>query len=252
MSNERKFLFDLNVFDAPPPEAEEELEDIPPPPPTFSEEEMSVAKDMAYEQGRQQGQKDQLESREQYVATSLDQIAQNFSQLFAAETMREIVFEKEALRLSVAALDLLFPLLNEKLGREEVHNIIEKTLIAHRKTKEILIQVPSGMKGEIETLINRLHDEDQAHVAWRVVEVADMPSGNCILEWSDGGAVRDSVRSAAEIRRQITALFGAPIAVLDESALSETGNSDVRLGDNAESGDTASANVPPATEIENE
>jgi flagellar assembly protein FliH len=252
MSNERKFLFDLNVFDAPPPEVEEEQEDLPPPPPTFSEEEMAVAKDMAFEQGRQQGQREQIESREQYVAISLEQIAQNFSQLFAAETMREIIFEKEALRLSVAALDLLFPLLNEKLGREEVHNIIEKTLLAHRKTKEIVIHVPQGMKGEIETLINRLHDEDQANVAWRVMEMADMAPGNCTLEWSDGGAVRDSVRAAAEIRRQITALFGAPLSILDETALSESGKSDVISKSNAESGEQATADIPPATEIENE
>lgn len=252
MSNERKFLFDLNVFDAPSREAEEEREDVPPPPPTYSEEELAVAKDMAFEQGRQQGQREQLESREQFIATSLDTIAQSFTQLFAAETMREIIFEKEALRLSVAALDLLFPLLNQKLGHDEVRNIIEKTLIAHRKTKEILIHVPPGMKGEIETLINRLHDEDQAHVAWRVLENPDMADGNCSLEWSDGGAVRDSVRAAAEIRRQITGLFGDPIAVLDESALSETGKSDVRLQDNAESGESVPVTVPPATETENE
>lgn len=244
---EKKFLFDLNVFDAPEPE-EELDEDLPPPPPTFSEEELAVAKDMAFEQGRQQGQKEQVEAREQYVATSLERIADSFSQLFAAETMREIVFEKEALRLAVAALDLLFPLLNEKLGREEVHNIIQKTLASHRKTKEILIQVPAGMKGEIETLINRLHDEDQEHVAWRVVEIADMSPGNCALEWSDGGAVRDSVRAAADIRRQIVDLFGAPIAHLSETALSETGQSDIELTLETESGAAAGDNAPSGTE----
>lgn len=248
-NNERKFLFDLNVFDAPAPEEE----NAPPPPPTFSEDELSAAKDMAFEQGRQQGQKEQLETREQYIATSLEQIAQNFSHLFAAETMREIVFEKEALRLAVAALDLLFPTLNEKLGRDEVHKIIEKTLASHRKTKEILIQVPSGMKGEVETLINRLHDQDQENVAWRVVEVADMAAGNCVLEWADGGAVRDSLRAAADIRRQIVDLFGAPMAVFDETALSETGNSDVRLGGNTESGETqAEPPAAPATETDHE
>ncbi len=250
MEKERKFLFDMNVFDAPP--KEESIEDLPPPPPTFSEDELAAAKDMAFEQGRQQGQKEQVESREQYVATSLEQIARNFSQLFAAETMREIVFEKEALRLTTAALDLLFPILNEKLGREEVHKIIEKVLTSHRKTKEIVVQVPSGMKGEIETLIRRLHDEDQESVAWRVTENPDMAAGNCILEWSDGGAVRDSVRAAADIRRHIVDLFGAPLAVLSEGTLPETGNSDVRLEENTESGEQAAADSPSTTETEHE
>lgn len=247
---EKKFLFDLNVFDAPEPE-EEILVEAPPPPPTFSEDELAAAKDMAFEHGRQQGQKEQLETREQHVSETLEKIAENFSQIFAAETMREIIFEKEALRLSVAALDLLFPALNEKLGREEVYKTIEKTLTSHRKTKEIAIHVPIGMKGEIDTLINRLHDADQEVVAWRVTEVADMAPGNCSLEWADGGAVRDSIRAAADIRQHIIELFGTPLAVLDESALSEIGKSDV-TSKNTESGETAAASSPPTTEIDHE
>jgi len=240
---DRKFMFDVHVFDAPP--KEEIVEDLPPPPPTFSEEELAAAKDMAFEQGRMQGHKEERESREQYIATLLDTVSQNFSQLFAAETMREIVFEKEALRLAVAALDLLFPSLDEKLGHGEAYKIIEKTLIAHRKTKEITIQVSPGTKGEIEALITRIREGEHEDVSWRVVEIADMPPGGAVLEWSDGGAVRDSARAAAEVRRQLVALFGAPLSVLTEEGISEMGQGDVHLTPDTESGDPAAA--APAT-----
>lgn len=209
MEKERKFLFDVNIFDAPP---KEELdENLPPPPPTFSEEELAVAKDMAFEQGRQQGQKEQVESREQYIAQTLDKIAQNFSKLFAAETLRESVFEKEALRLSIMALDLLFPVLNQKLGAEEVRSVIEKTLTHHRKTKEINISVPKGCKGEIESLITTLRAGEHEEVLWRVSEDDTLPPGDCTLEWSDGGAVRDSLKAAQAIRAHICEMLGESV-----------------------------------------
>ena len=239
MNPEKKFLFDVNIFDAPP--KEEINEDLPPPPPTFSEDELSAAKDMAFEQGRQQGQKEQIESREQFVAQTLDTIAQNFSRLFAAETLRENIFEKEALKIAVMALDVLFPSLNEKIGRDEVLKVVEKTLTDHRKTKEIAISVPSGMKGEIETLISRIRATEHDEVLWRVTEDAALSQGDCVLEWSDGGAVRDSVRAARDIRRKIEGLLGNPMAITPELDDSEAGLSDVSLGKNTESALSADA-----------
>ena len=227
-NNDRKFFFDRNIFDAPP--KEEIVEDLPPPPPTFSEDELAAAKDMAFEQGRQLGQKEQVESREQYVTITLDTIAQNFSKLFAAETIRESIFEKESLRLAVAALDLLYPSLRDKIGADEVRKVIEKTLIDHRKTKEITIRVSEGLKGEIETLISRIRSEEHEDVLWRVIEDPSLTAGDCMLEWSDGGAVRDSVRTARDIRKNLESLLGGP-----QEAISEIGESDVSLEDKGES-----------------
>jgi len=218
---DKKFLFDVNIFDAPP--EEEVLEDLPPPPPVYSEEELAAAKDIAFEKGRQQGQKEQTESREQYVAISLDQIAQNFAHLFAAEQIRESIYEKESLKLAIATLDLLFPSLDEKIGRDEVLKVIEKTLIAHRKNKEITIHVSNGMKGEIESLITRIRAAEHEEVLWKVLEDPALAPGDCKLEWTDGGAVRNSVKTARDIRKNLESLLGAPqeaISEMDESGIS--------------------------------
>ena len=208
-SKDNKFFFDRHIFDAPP--KEEIAEDLPPPPPVFSEEEMAVARDVAFEQGRQQGQREQKEAREQFVAQTLSRIADGFSHLFAAETVRESVFEKEALRISVLSLDLLFPGLNDRIGANEVRRVIEKTLVDHRKTKEITIRVATGMKGEIEMLISRLRSGEHDEVLWRVSEDPALSQGDCALEWSDGGAVRDSLRAARDIRKNIEKLLDTPV-----------------------------------------
>lgn len=216
---DRKFLFDKHIFDAP--EKEEEPIDLPPPPPVFSEEELAAARDMAFEQGRQKGNREQMESREQFVAETLAKIADSFSHLFAAETLRENIFEKESLCLSIETLDLLFPLLNEKFGHEEVTRIIRKTLTDHKKTKEIIIRVPQGLKAEIEVLIARIREEEHEEALWRVMEDSILSPGDCALEWSDGGAVRDSLRAARDIRKNMEILLGAavPAAVMGGSDL---------------------------------
>lgn len=228
MSKDKKFFFDMNIFDAPP--KEEIVENLPPPPPVYSEEELAVAKDMSFEQGRQQGQKEQVESREQYIAVTLDTIAQNFSKLFAAETIRESIFEKEALRLAIAMLDVLYPSLEDKIGTEEVRKVVEKTLTDHRKTKEIVIKVSAGLKGEIEAMITRIRRDEHDEVLWRVQEDPGLAAGACSLEWSDGGAVRDSVRTARDIRKNLENLLGEP-----QERVSEIGQGDVSLENNGES-----------------
>lgn len=239
MEKDRKFLFDVNIFDAPKKEeAAEDLPPPPPPPPTFSEEELAGAKDISFEQGRQKGIQEERSSREEKVAFTLGQIADAFSHLFAAEKLRENEFEKETLRLTLSAIDLLFPLLKVKTGHDEVRSVIEKTLADHRKTKEITIYVPHGMKGEIETLILRLRENETDEALWRVLEDSALSEGDCRLEWSDGGAVRDTGKAARAIRKNIELLLGGKHPVLTHNQEDSDGGSsaiDVSLTETAES-----------------
>jgi flagellar assembly protein FliH len=238
MSKDKKFLFDINIFDAPP--KEEIDENLPPPPPVFSEDELEAARDVAFEKGRQQGQKEQRESREQFVAQVLETIAQKFSHLFAAEMIRDNIYEKEAVRLAISVLDILSPLLRERLGAEEVKVVIEKTLTDHRKTKEIIIRVPEGLKSEIDVMITRIRREEHEEALWRVIEDPNLTQADCVLEWGDGGAVRDSVRTARDLRRAMESLLDSA-----QEPISEIEHPDVRLDDNTES-------AKPAVESEHE
>lgn len=247
---DRKFLFDMHIFDAPP--KEEIPEDLPPPPPVFSEEELAVAKDVAFEMGRQQGKKEEQESRDQVVTTLLSRIADQFSHLFAAESMRESVFEKEAVRLSIAALDVLFPTLSSHVGRSDVLDALQKTLTDHKKNKEILIKVPMGMKTDVEALIIRIRATEQDSVLWRIIEMPDMLPGDCTLEWADGGAVRDSAAAAFAIRKKMEDLLGdivPSLSATSHGSISEKVKPDVRSKDKSESGDS---DPPALPALENE
>jgi hypothetical protein len=124
------------------------------------------------------------------------------------------------------------------LGHNEVYKVIEKTLSDHRKTKEIKISVPIGFKGEIETLISRIRAGEHEDVLWRVSEDTTLSPGDCTLEWSDGGAVRDSVRIARDIRRNIEAILGQAVPQITDLSDSDMANSDVLSKDKDESAPT--------------
>jgi hypothetical protein len=87
-------------------------------------------------------------------------------------------------------------------------SVMEKTLHAHKKTKEILIHVPAGLGAEVETLIAGIRVNENEEALWRVVEDASLAPGDCRLEWADGGAVRDSVRAARDLRKNMESLHG--------------------------------------------
>ncbi len=239
MEKDRKYFFDANIFDAPP--KEEIVEDLPPPPPVYSEEELATSKDMAFEQGRQQGQREERESRDQNVAQMLAKIADSFSHLFAAELIRENIFEKESVRLVISVLDILYPSMDEKIGRDEVMKVLQKTLTDHRKTKEITITVPVGYRTEIESMIGRIRASEHEEAIWRIVEDPAIKPGDCTLEWADGGAIRDTVRTARDIRKTQESLLDGPQPALDPNSVelrdSDPAQSDVSLKDVTESAD---------------
>jgi hypothetical protein len=68
-----------------------------------------------------------------------------------------------------------------------------------------------------------------------VTEDPSLPAGDCTLEWSDGGAVRDSLRTARDIRRNIEALLGQTLPKTVDLSDSDMANSDVLSKDKDES-----------------
>jgi len=63
----------------------EEPEPPPPPPPTFSEEELTLAREQAYDQGRQAGHQEAAQSLEQMTGMALATAAHHLQALGAAQ-----------------------------------------------------------------------------------------------------------------------------------------------------------------------
>lgn len=192
----RKFLFDVNIFDAPEIE-EEPAVPPPPPPPTFSELELEQAQRLAFAEGHKQGLSESAASREQEVAQTLKAIAASLTTLFAAEDERAKLYEREAVNLALCALEKLFPLFLQKLGQAEMIAALQDVLCKQSNQKSVRVDVHP----EDEEMI-RNHMEKLSSLADCTLQVAateTLNMGAFRLGWADGGAVRDAPALAEQI-----------------------------------------------------
>lgn len=206
---ERKYLFDHNNFDLPEePEVEIEL-DLPPPPPTFSLEEIGMAKDEGFSQGRLTGLEEAAASRAQYVSTQLEQIATELKGIMLAEQRREKTYENEVTGLCEAIFARAFPALNQQHGLTEVTSVIRHVITTQGGQSALIVEVPEGETDEIRAHLESSPDLDLRKVEFK--ESAAIERGSCRISWQNGGALRDHAALADEIASQLKqALAPAP------------------------------------------
>jgi flagellar assembly protein FliH len=229
---DKKFMFDLRRFDEP---EVEEVEDLPP---TFSEEELAAARAQGYEEGKIEGHRLAVASREQLTANTLRSISESFTLLFVAEDDREKEYEEESVRLTQQILKKLFPVLNARFGHDEVQNVVLKVLQSRGKQSTITIEVsPEDAPGIEETLASNWSDPEAAP-RYRVLASADIRPGQCRLGWEDGGAVRDASALAARINQALCDLLGVEAPVMGANvgeSVPEAQNNAIKEEDSDES-----------------
>jgi len=172
MATVRKFMFDRNfdeisVTEEPPEEEPEDLteeeeepeEDVP----TFGEEDLAQAREEGIAAGREQGIAEATEATERRIAETLDAIARELETLLEDRKSTAEQASREAMTAGVAVVRKLFPALNRDHGRGEIAN-------------------ERSFAGEISVAA------DSA--------IAD---SDCAVEWSDGGAFRDTDRMWREV-----------------------------------------------------
>lgn len=180
----------------------EVLEDAPPPPPVFSLEELGMARDESFSQGRLTGLEEAAASREQYIATQIETLAHDLKGILLAERMRERTFEKEVIGLCEAIFAKVFPELNRRHGLGEVTQIIRAAILAQDQSK-LTIDVPEGETAEIEAHLAKASGYDPERITLR--ESSDLERGSCRISWQNGGALRDHARIAAQIAAELAA-----------------------------------------------
>lgn len=194
-----KFLFDLNNFDEEfydgQPEEEEE-----PPVPTFSEEELATEKQKSYEEGKLAGLSEARGEREKVVGDILNQISQRLPQLTVSEKKRNEEFQAEALTLVRAFIEKIFPTLNKKYGIDEIMTFIESVIEQHDSSLEIIVEVSPEYVLDIQKHIDQIFESsDSRSKNYRVTGNDKLNTGDCKIQWAQGGAHRYANKLAEEI-----------------------------------------------------
>ncbi len=219
-----KFFFDLNIFDEE--EAEEELdeaEDLPPPPPMFSEEELKQAKQESFKSGKTEGAEQAKQSREQFAAGFLQKIEEHCTRLYENEVNRKKVFEHEAVALSLAVFEKLFPVYLERHGFEELKASIDDILSAQTGAQKISVRVHPDyldpMRDYLETINIQGHE-----AVFDCVGDDSLSTGECRIQWKHGGAARNLHSLAESIKSKIVGLVEDKYIQQNPTPVSENGN----------------------------
>jgi len=206
MSATQKFMFDRS-FD--PPEvaavekpAEEDVEEVVEPEeiiPTFSEAELEATRQEAFEKGKEEGIREASEATESHIRDTTRAIGIQLSEQYRHQQAANADILDDAINAAVAIVRKCFP------HMESEHQIIE---IEHM-VKEILAQIIEEPRvvitvhPEISTPLGERMEmiKSDTHFDGRVVirEDASISPGDCRVEWSNGGADRNS----KELWRQI-------------------------------------------------
>ncbi len=197
-----KFFFHLNVFDDGYDADKKDAPDEPPPPPTFSEDELNAAKQIAFNEGRKIEAQENQKSREKYIAGQIDLIAQNILALHSAEDAREKLYEREAVNLTLAIFEKIFPMLLQQNGLVELKNIISTVLQNQENHKKLTIFVHPVDVQDISKHMETLRAKGLA-TDIDVQGDAALNSGACRIAWADGGAVCNPMQLAEEIKQSL-------------------------------------------------
>ena len=243
MANQRKYMFDLDFGPPQAPRREHERQreragpepiDISeevepePPPPTFTEEDISLAREAAYEEGRRQGQAEAAAAADQQTAQALATIAAQMDDLAHRQAEANDEAARNAVRVALAAFKKMLPSLADATAIDEIVRVVGEVVGQVLDEPRIMVRVSQALA---EPLRARLDEVADAHgFEGRVVLQPDarLPSGDCRIEWTDGGAQRDQARLASEIEATIERALAPPerrfaVATPEEKDLAEAG-----------------------------
>lgn len=224
MAKLQKYLFDQD-FGAPPrPTLDVHLtdglgvddemmmmaepEEEPPPPPTFSEEELQLARDQAFEAGRAAGIQEAESMTERLQALAEQSLGDGMFKVQGEQVTANDQMTRDAVAVALAVVRKLQPEMSRHHGLDEIEALLHECLAHLDRDIRVTVRISPEL---LEAVRERAEAVAQA-VAFegKLVFAADprVALGDCRVEWGDGGAERELARSWTEIDAVIARALG--------------------------------------------
>jgi len=206
MATFRKFTFDTSFDeprvrpserDAPPVSVDETVEPAPdfdepppPPPPTFSEEEVTFAREQAFQDGRLSGMQEAADTAEHLTAEALTTLTAGLGELFRAQEEANDQMARNAVRIAMAAVGKLLPAAAKRHAVEEIAGAVTECIQHVLDEPRIMVRVAESLVADVHGPVEAA--AQAAGFEGRVLITPDprVPPGDCRMEWADGGAER--------------------------------------------------------------
>jgi flagellar assembly protein FliH len=203
-----KFLFDMD-FSAP-----DKTRERPATPPEIAQK-IASAEARAYRDGYDAGQREAKAESDRRTALALEEIGIAVQAIAARFSGIEIRMETEAVDVAVAVARKLCTELISAEPLAEVTGLVSDCFSHLVSTPHLVVRINDSLYEAARERIERL--ARQSGFAGRLVILAepDIETGDCRIEWADGGVVLE--RTAIEAK--INELVGRYMASRDQAAI---------------------------------
>lgn len=227
----QKYLFDMD-FDAPEKPVEEEesfyegqddddlllpepviIDDVPPPPPppTFSEEDLQLAREQAYEQGRMRGQQDAEAASSRMLSLAMTSLSDAMMQVKSNHAIALDHHLRDSVAVAVTVVKKMLPETSRNHSLDEIEGVVREALAQLDQDVRVTIRVAPTQLDGVRDHAQRAADACGFEGKLIFAPDARLGLGDCRVEWGDGGAERDEASIWAEIEQIIARALSAPV-----------------------------------------
>lgn len=172
--------------------------------------------DEAFEQGKEQGISEALQSLEKSCEQILENIKNSLIEIVSRHEEQIISMEKNATSLVLVIIQKLAPAIVNDKPLSEIENLVQECLRNNPLEPRLVIRVDEKML----PLLRKKIDLIQAASDYRgqIVLISDEMANisDCRVEWIDGGAERDFEGLMRSIEETVQIFIDAPIISSDE------------------------------------
>jgi flagellar assembly protein FliH len=147
---------------------------------------------------------------EQRCAAQLDKIATEMHLVVGRLAAIETQLEREAIDVASAIARQLAPALMARQPLAEIEAIVLDVLSHVRAAPHVAVRVSPDMAESAGTRLKKIAEERGFTSRLVILPDPAIASGNCLVEWADGGVSRDAAAIETRIQQAIQNYLGAP------------------------------------------
>lgn len=172
--------------------------------------------DEAFEQGKEQGLSEALQSLEKSCEMVLENIKHSLSEIVSRHEEQIISMEKNATSLVLVIIQKLAPAIVNDKPLNEIENLVHECLRNNPLEPRLVIRVDEKMLPLLRKKIDLI--QTASDYRGQIVLISDEMANisDCRVEWIDGGAERDFEGLMKSIEETVQIFIDAPIISGDE------------------------------------
>ncbi len=225
--------------------------------PAFSQADMDAAREEGFAAGREEGIREAVKTTEHRVMESLTVLVERLSELFRVQDDANAETARNAITVAVTIARKMFPDLTLRNALGEVERLAEMAMGKALEASPVVVRVNPELRDPLAERIDAHTAGTAAEGRVTVSADADLPVGDCRIEWSDGGAERNTAAMWKDIDAIIERNLGCGAATSDQGATADRAadGAPEAPGESAQAQDTAAGETDdpgavsePATE----